>query len=84
MPTIKNNHNRGYIGLIVILVVVTITVFVMMKQYQSLGIIKSEESSVNNESISGSGNTTVPLTPIESAQNAKNLIENRDRNMIGE
>ena len=73
-------YNRGYIGLIALLIVVAIISFIMFKQYERLGIIKTTEK----ESVTPSEITPDFKTPIERAQNIKDVLESRDRNMLNQ
>ena len=80
------NHKkyiRGYIGLLVLLIGVAIVAYLMMSQYESLGLVPPTDTT------SSSGNTASETTsettnPLERAQNAKNMLEARDRGIMSE
>mgnify|MGYP001565393370 FL=1 len=79
----NSNYNRGYIGLIALMIVVAIMAFIMIKQYENLGLAQSKEESANGL-INVSGTDSGSATPIERAQNAKNTLETRDRSMLNQ
>ena len=68
--------NRGYIGLIALLVGVAVIAYLMIVQYQRVGPVQPKvESGDDTESISDTGY----LAPIERAQDVKNILESRNR-----
>jgi hypothetical protein len=71
----KTKHNGGYVGLVAILVTVFIITFLIIKQYERVGIIK-DKNYTPDIYYDGAG---VNRTPIESAQNAKDILENKSR-----
>jgi hypothetical protein len=73
-----NNLNKqsGYAGLIAILIVVVIIVFIMIKEYQQVGIIQPEVNPSNNVASS-----TVYVSPIDQAKNVKAMVEQRYRDL---
>lgn len=72
------HHNHGYIGLIMLMVTIAIIAFLMMSQYQTLGIVPTQNKS-NNTSVSTTGSDPNNISPIDRAKNANNLLENLDR-----
>jgi hypothetical protein len=72
------NSNQGYIGLIMLLVTVAIIAFLMISQYQTLGIAPIQNKS-SNTSTSPAGSDQNNISPIDRAKNANSLLENLDR-----
>ncbi len=71
----KTKYNGGYVGLVVILVTVLIITFLIIKQYERVGVIKSNNYAPDIYY----DNSGINRTPIESAQNAKDVLEKKDR-----
>ncbi len=73
-----NKYNRGYIGLIALLIVVTIMVFLMINQYERLHTDQLKTESVIDSNSSPTVDSPT-MAPIDRAQNIKNVLEDRDR-----
>ena len=65
----QKKYNGGYIAILIMLITGVIIVILMLQQYKSSGLIKQQDS-------------TIKTTPIESAQNIKNVLEKRDQEAI--
>jgi hypothetical protein len=72
------NHNQGYIGLIMLMVTIAIIAFLMVSQYQTLGIAPVQNKS-SDTSVSTTGSDPNSISPIDRAKNANSLLENLDR-----
>jgi hypothetical protein len=68
--TIKRQNERGFIGLLVLLLSVTILIFLVVRSLSAL-----TGQSNNNNAPAGGG-----FDAINAAKNAKNLIEQNSRN----
>jgi hypothetical protein len=71
----KTKHNGGYVGLVALLVTVLLITFLIIKQYERVGVIKDKNYAPDIYY----DNSGVNRTPIESAQNAKDVLEKKDR-----
>lgn len=65
----KQKYNGGYIAILIMIITGVIIVILMLQQYKSSGLIKQQDSTDNT-------------TPIESAQNIKDVLEKRDKGML--
>lgn len=65
----KTKYNQGYITILILLITGVIIVILMLQQYKSTGLIK-DQNSIDNK------------TPIESAQNVKDILEKRDQDLL--
>ena len=71
------NHEQGYIGIIALMITVAIIAFLMISQYQTLGIVPVQNKS-SNTSTSPTGSDQNNISPIDRAKNANGLLENLD------
>ena len=69
------NYNRGYIGLVALLIAVGLILYLMATQYENYASRKANRDETTQEPAS-------LLSPIDRALDAKNAIEARDRGMI--
>lgn len=76
----KANYNGGYVGLIALLIVVAIMAFLMLKEYESVGLVPLEGSSATTTGSS----SPAAVSPIQQAKNVKNLIETQDRGLLNQ
>lgn len=70
----NKTYSGGYIGLLAILITVAIIAYIMIKQYESYGMIQPEISAKPL----GSDNTTDIVSPIQRAKDVKSMVEGRN------
>jgi len=78
------NHNHGYVGLIMLMITVAIIAFLMMNQYQTLGIVPASNQSIDTNGSITSGSVLNPATPINRAKEANKLLESLDRKNLSQ
>lgn len=71
----KKSSNAGFIGLLALLIGVTILIFLMVR---NMSLLQGNKTNTNNTSEQGTNN----LSPIDSAKNAKDLIEQNNARAI--
>ncbi len=72
----NKKYNQGYIAMLVMLITGFIIVIIMLQQYKKSGLLKQQNSKLINQTTDNS------MTPIDSANNIKNILEKRDSEML--
>ena len=73
------SHSRGgYVGLIVLLIAVFISVFIMVNEFEVFGLGQLK----NNATTTSGRATSDTITPIQQAKDVKKTIEDYNQNLL--